>query len=109
MTLPKNRSTSVRKIYKKLPKGRHTIHYKRRVKGKKHKDPISGQILPGVSSIKGLSKSQKRPNRKFGGTLSSKTSSEVLKIVSRIKQKIMTPDQVDIKLLPYVKQLLKEK
>jgi len=100
MTLPKNRSTSVRKIYKKLPKGRHTIHYKRRVKGKKHKDPISGQIL---------SKSQKRPNRKFGGTLSSKASSEVLKIVSRIKQKIMTPDQVDIKLLPYVKQLLKEK
>lgn len=105
MTLPKNRSGSVRKIYVKAPK-RKTIHYKRREKGKKHCCPISGQRLPGVISSKGKAK---RPNRKFGGNLSSSASSQVIKLAARIREGSLKLEDVDFRLRKYVEGLLAKK
>ena len=109
MPLPKNRSTSVRKVHVRTPKGGKTIHYIRRVKGKTHSCAVTGAKLQSVNSYRGVAKSSKRPNRKFGGNLSSEASSRVIKFASRVKEGAMTLDQVDVRLLSHVKGLLAKK
>ncbi len=109
MPLPKNRSNSVRKIHVRVPKRGHVIHYKRRVKGNNHSDAITGERLQGVSSRQGTSASVKRSNRKFGGNLSSATSSRVIKFATRVKEGTMKLDDVDVRLLSHVKGLLAKK
>ena len=102
MPLPKNRSNSVRKIHVRTAKG-HAVQYRRRVKGKRHSCAVSGAILQSVDS------SGSRPNRKFGGTLSSAVSSQALKLASRVKEGRMALADVDVRLLPYVKGVLAKK
>ena len=108
MPVPKNRSGSVRRIYKRIPTGK-TIHYKRVVKGKKHYCALSREVLPGVASKQSTAKSAKRPKRKFGGSLSSAMSSRVIRIASRVKEGAMSMNDVEIRLMPYVKRLLASK
>ena len=108
MPLPKNRSNSVRRIYKRIPTGK-TIHYRRVVKGKKHYCALTREVLPGVTSRQSTAKSAKRPNRKFGGNLSSAMSSRIIRIASRVKEGAMSMNDVEIRLLPYVKRLLASK
>lgn len=78
------KSRSLRRIQKKTPGNEVNIHYRR-------KNPkgtfcgISGQKLNGIGRNrpgihKTLSKSKKRPNRKFGGTLSHKVVKMKLEI-----------------------------
>ena len=105
MPVPKNRSNSVRRIYKRIPSGK-TIHYRRKVKGKKHYCALTCEVLPGVASKQSTAKSAKRPNRKFGGNLSSAMSSRIIRIASRVKEGTMELSEVEIRLLPYVKRLL---
>ena len=109
MTFPKNRSTSVRKIHKRTPKGGKAVHYKRVAKSGRHSDPITGQKLQAVSSRQGQPKSSRRPNRKFGGALTSAMSSRVIIVASRVKEGGMKLEEVDLRLLPYVKRLLAKK
>ena len=109
MPLPKNRSTSVRKIHVRTPKRGHVIHYKRRVKGNTHVDAITGERLQGVNSKQGKAASNKVPNRKFGGNLSSSTSSRVIKFAARVKDGSMKLDDVDVRLLSHVKGLVSKK
>ncbi|VVC02125.1 Ribosomal protein L34e [uncultured archaeon] len=108
MPVPKNRSTSVRKIHKRIPSG-NTLHFERRKKGGCHHCALSGDRLPGVASQAGKAKSAKRPNRKFGGALSSAVSSRIIRIASRVKEGEMKLDEVEIRLLPYVKRYLASK
>ena len=109
MPLPKNRSNSVRKIHVRVPKRGHTIHYKRRVKGNIHADAITGERLQGVHSRQGKAASKKVSNRKFGGNLSSATSSRVIKFATRVKDGTMKLEDVDVRLLSHVKGLLAKK
>ena len=109
MPLPKNRSNSVRKLHVRAPKRGHVIHYKRRIKGNTHADAITGERLQGVNSKQGRAASNKVPNRKFGGNLSSATSSRVIKFASRVKEGVMKLDDVDVRLLSHVKGLLAKK
>jgi ribosomal protein L34E len=109
MPLPKNRSNSVRKIHVRVPKRGHTIHYKRRVKGNVHADAITGVKLQGVNSKQGKAASNKVPNRKFGGNLSSATSSRVIKFATRVKDGTMKLEDVDVRLLSHVKGLVSKK
>ena len=108
MPVPKNRSGSVRRIYKRIPTGK-TIHYKRVEKGKKHHCAISGAVLQGVSAKQSTAKSVKTPNRKFGGALSSEISSRLIRIANRVKEGEMELSEVEIRYLPYVKRLLASK
>lgn len=105
MPLPKNRSTSVRRVPKRTPKG-STIHYARKKKGNRHSCSLSGEPLQAVSSN---AAGNRRPNRKFGGTLSSKYSSRVIVTASRVKEGAMSLGEVDLAMLPYVKRLLSSK
>ena len=108
MTYPRNRSNSVRRIHKRTPKG-HTIHYERVRKGNVHSSAISGARLQGVSSELGLPASSRRPNRKFGGNLSSADASRVIVLATRVKEGAMSIDEVDVSVLPYVKRYLGSK
>jgi large subunit ribosomal protein L34e len=103
MPLPKNRSNSVRKIYKRTPKG-STIHYRRRIKGGRHSCALCGGALQAVSSRRELPASARSPNRKFGGSLCTSCSSRVIALASRVKEG-MSLDEVDVGMLPYVKRL----
>jgi len=109
MPLPKNRSNSVRKLHVRTPKRGHAMHYKRRIKGNIHADAITGKRLQGVHSRQGNAASSKVPNRKFGGNLSSETSSRVIKFATRVKEGSMKLEDVDVGLLSHVKGLLAKK
>jgi large subunit ribosomal protein L34e len=109
MPLPKNRSSSVRKVYVRTPKSGTKARYKRRAKGGAHSCAITGARLQAVSSKPGMAASERRPNRKFGGTLSSAVSSLVIKIAARVKDGRTKLNEVDVRLLPYVKGLLSSK
>ena len=109
MPLPKNRSNSVRKVFVRTPKKGTVAHYSRRTKGNNHSCAITGVRLQAVSSVQGLHKGAKRPNRKFGGNLSSAASSRVITLASRVKEGALSLDEVDINLLPYVKSLSSSK
>jgi len=108
MPLPKNRSTSMRKVHVRIPSGK-TIHYRRRVKVKRHSCAITGAKLQAVNSKHGMAKSKSRPNRKFGGNLSSAASSRVIKFAARVKEGAMKLEDVDVRLLSHVKGLLQKK
>ena len=108
MSLPRNRSNSVRKIHKRIPSGR-TIHYKRVRKGNVHSCSLTGERLQRVSSEQGLTTSASRPNRKFGGSLSSHAASRVIVLATRVKDGAMSLDKVEVKALPYVKRYLGSK
>ena len=103
MPVPKNRSTSVRKIHRRTPKGGHAIHYARRVKGKSHSCALCGSRLQAVSSSTKLPGSAHAPNRKFGGNLCSGCSSRVLVARSRLKEGALQLSDVEVRMLRYVK------
>ncbi|VVB99111.1 50S ribosomal protein L34e [uncultured archaeon] len=104
MPVPKNRSTSVRKIHVRTPKSGHTLHFKRRVKGNAHLCGLCGAYLQGVHSSRKLPGSAHSPNRMFGGNLCTSCTSRVLKARSRIKEGALKLADVDVTLLKYVKQ-----
>jgi ribosomal protein L34E len=109
MSLPRNRSTSVRKVARRTPKGRSAVHYARRVSSNIHTCALTGERLQAVNSHPGKAKSTRRPNRKFGGALTSKMSSHIITLASRVKEGKMQISDVDVSLVPYVKGLLQKK
>ncbi|MEM4554723.1 MAG: hypothetical protein QXT25_02635 [Candidatus Anstonellaceae archaeon] len=104
MPVPKNRSRSVRKIFRRAPKKGVVIHYKRRKKGKKHHCAICSRVLQAVCSDPSLPPSSRAPNRKFGGQLCSACSSRVLVLRNRLKEGAIKLEEIEVRLLPYVKQ-----
>jgi large subunit ribosomal protein L34e len=88
MPAPRFKSRTLRRVNKKLPSGKVTIHYVKR----KHQLPkcaICKKELKGMPKTRpfklqksGISK--KRPERPFGGFLCSKCSREEIKKQSRV-------------------------
>lgn len=73
MPRPNKRSRTFRRIYVKSPSGNNKLLYKRK-KPKRAHCANCGKLLTGVPSelpykIMNMAKSQKRPERMFGGTL----------------------------------------
>ncbi|MBS3165423.1 50S ribosomal protein L34e [Candidatus Woesearchaeota archaeon] len=69
------RSTSVRKVHRRVPGSRTVLRYERR-KPSRAKCGKCSQPLPGIPRerpyrVHGLAHTQKRPSRPFGGTLCS--------------------------------------
>ena len=76
MPAPRLRSRSLRRVFRKVPGGRVSIHYKKR-KPKAAKCGNCGAILKGVPrelpyKMRSMTKTKKRPERPFGGVLCSK-------------------------------------
>lgn len=74
MPRPSRRSRTLRRIHVKTPKSTKLVYAKR--KPKKPHCANCGKVLPGVASaapykVRKLSKTQKRPERPFGGVLCS--------------------------------------
>jgi large subunit ribosomal protein L34e len=77
MPAPRYRSRSLRRVFKKITKGVKLVYKKR--KPKKKECSVTGSKLSGVkreihSKIRSLNKSQKRPERPYGGVLSPTAS-----------------------------------
>jgi len=77
MPAPRHRSRSWRRVHRKVTKVVKLVYERR--KPKKSKCPETGSKLSGVkrelpSKMKKLNKSQKRPERPYGGALSPKAS-----------------------------------
>ena len=88
MPAPRLRSTSVRKVAKKLPGGRTTIHFSKR-KPKAAVCGSCGAILKGVPRelpfrMKNIPKTKKRPQRPYGGVLCTRCTRK--KIVGTVIQ-----------------------
>ena len=71
----KKRSRTLRRVSVKTPGGRTTVHYKERKPGKAQ-CANCGRVLAGVvqgtiNKVRKLSKSQRRPERPYGGMLCS--------------------------------------
>lgn len=84
----KLRSRSNRRVAKVAPGGRNIIHYERK-KPKMGTCPITGEKLKGVPrerpvKMTNMPKTHKRPERPFGGVLSSRASRAVLKAKARV-------------------------
>ncbi|MCK5022888.1 MAG: 50S ribosomal protein L34e [Candidatus Aenigmarchaeota archaeon] len=83
MPRPSLRSTSLRKLRKKTPGGRTVNRYagknNSRAKCATCKKPLAGVPAGRDSDISKLSKSQKRPDRAFGGNLCSACSRREIK------------------------------
>ncbi|MFH1054375.1 MAG: 50S ribosomal protein L34e [Candidatus Woesearchaeota archaeon] len=87
MPLVKNRSRSLRKVYVKTPGGRTTVHYRKR-KPKIAKCSKCSKALQGVPrerpyKMKSMAKTEKRPERPYGGVLCNKCMRAYFKEKSR--------------------------
>ena len=75
MVRPALRSRSLRRVKIKTPTGRHVVHYKRRRPDTaicaQCKKPLHGIPRLRASRFSDLAKTQKRPERPYGGNLCS--------------------------------------
>lgn len=104
MPLPKNRSSSVRRIKRKLPSGKMAIRFRRRAKGKDHSCATCHGKLQATHSSSKLKPSLRSPNRKFGGMLCGKCARRVIICQARIDSGAATLDSVEVKFLPFVRK-----
>jgi len=82
MPRPSQRSRSLRKVKKKLPGGRLKHAFLKRKPSKPvcavYKTPLAGVPRGNASKVKKFSKSKRRPERPYGGVLSSKAMREIM-------------------------------
>lgn len=87
MPAPSKRSRSFRKVHRKVPGGKTSLHYKRKKPGKA-KCGRCKAVLKGVPrerpyKMVRMAKTKKRPERPYGGVLCSKCMRELFKEKSR--------------------------
>ena len=88
MPAPRLRSRSLRKVFRKVPGGRTSLHYKKQ-KPQPAKCGNCGAVLKGVPRefpfrMRKMPKTFKRPERPFGGVLCSKCMR--MEIINRVRQ-----------------------
>lgn len=81
------RSRTFRRIYVRTPGSKNVLHYRRRKNGKPQCKEC-GKELPGVArgipaQIHRLSKTQRRPERPYGGVLCSSCTRNLIKEQTR--------------------------
>ena len=82
MVAPRFRSRKNRRVGVKTPGGRYVIHYENKTYGKPQCGQC-GETLKGMSigtstTLRKLSKTQRRPERPYGGVLCSKCMRKVM-------------------------------
>ena len=88
MPAPRLRSRSLRKVFRKVPGGRVSLHHKKK-KPKAAKCGNCGASLKGVPRafpfrMRSMAKTKKRPERPFGGVLCSRCMR--LEIIKKVRQ-----------------------
>ena len=87
MPAPNKRSRSFRRVHRKVPGGKTSLHYKKKKPGKA-KCGRCKAVLKGVArerpyKMANMPKTKKRPERPYGGVLCSKCMRELFKEKSR--------------------------
>ena len=100
----KNRSTSVRKVKRRVPSGKSRDYYIRRKAGNKASCAVCRAKLQGIA--REGAKSSRRPERKFGGVLCPVCQSKVVVEAARVKDKFKCIEEVDLILRKYVEGIL---
>ncbi len=109
MAAPRERR--LKKIKVRTPGGRVVIRF-RREKPSKHKCAICGNELFGVphgktpSQVRKLSKSERRPERVFGGVLCSNCARKVIELAVYVKSGAKKIEELDIRYKPYVESAI---
>jgi large subunit ribosomal protein L34e len=90
MVAGKYKSRTLRKVFVKVPGNTIKVHYRKRKPGKA-KCAVYGTVLQGVaranpSGLRNMPKTEKRPQRPYGGVLSSKAMREKMKQKARALQ-----------------------
>ena len=75
MVAGKHKSNSLRKVFKRTPGGKNKVHYVKR-KPTAAKCSVTGKVLAGVPrerqpKLNSMPKTRRRPERPYGGVLSS--------------------------------------
>jgi len=87
MVTGKYKSRSKRKIFVKVPGNNIKVHYRPRKPGKAvccvYGTPLSGVPRGNKTDIRSLPKTQRRPERPYGGVLSSRAMREKMKAKAR--------------------------
>jgi len=99
MTKRKDRSTAVRKIKRKVQSGESREYYRRRLK----KPTVSCAICK--SQLRGIgdgAKSERTPNRKFGGNLCHRCQAKVVVEAQRVREKSKSIEDVQMLYRRYV-------
>ena len=105
MTKTQNRSTSMRKVKRRVPSGESREYYSRRKTEGKATCAICRAKLRGVRSTG--AKSSRRPERKFGGVLCPKCQKKVVTEATRVKDKFKSIEDVDLAYRKYIEAILK--
>ena len=105
MPKPRDRSRSKRKVFVRVPSGKTKIRYLRKKKADKHYCAVCKNILQATHSKAKLSKTQKRPERLFGGHLCHKCTDKVITYAARLKEGIIAIDDIEIRYRSHVKQI----
>ena len=105
MPATKNRSTSMKKVKRRVPSGESREYYSRRKTTAKPTCAICRAKLQAVQPTG--AKSSRRPERKFGGVLCPKCQGKVVVEASRVKDKFKSIEDVEIRFRKYVEGILK--
>ena len=89
MPRPNKRSRSLRRVHVRVPSGKSKLVYKKRSPSKavccSCGNGLHGTPNKLVAIMRNMPKSQKRPERKYGGVLCSKCTKKEIKKTSRKK------------------------
>lgn len=103
---PRYQSHSFRKMQKRTPGGRTVTQYLHKLHSKHIcaicKETLHGKPRGRPIEIHKLSKSERRPERPFGGMLCSKDARVVLSYRAKVKHGLLKPEQVPISLKGYL-------
>jgi len=103
---PHHRTSSLKQVRKRTPGGKVKIVYKHKRPGK-HVCAICKEVLHGKPrgrpvEIRKLSKSERRPERPFGGMLCSKCSRKIISLRAKLKHGLIKKEEIPISLSKYM-------
>ncbi len=102
----------LKKIKRRTPGGRVVVHIRREKTGK-HVCALCGRPLHGVPhgkrpvQVRKLSKSERRPERVFGGVLCAECARKVIDDAFYVKAGVKKIEEIDIRERKFVEQALK--
>ena len=97
------RSSRYKRVKVRVPSGEVRERFERRKAKEKASCAICGRPLQGVAH-KGA-KTQKRPSRKYAGTLCHECTAIVIRYAVRLKEGSMSLEEVPLKYVPYLPRI----
>ncbi len=102
----------LKKVYRRTPGGRVVIHFRRKKTGK-HVCALCGRPLHGVphgrrpSQVRKLAKTERRPERVFGGVLCADCARKIIDLAFYVKAGVKRMEEIGIRERQFVEQALK--